>query len=170
MREIEAKILEVNRKELEARLKEVGARKIADRKIFALFFDFSDRRLKKEKAILRLRKDDEGAFLCVKKKTRKGRFKDLDEFEVKVSDFDETIKIISSLGFVETKMIEKKRISYLLEGIGIEIDEIEGIPPFAEIEAPSEKEIVDVAKKLGFSEKQLLPWSTFDILKHYKKK
>ena len=170
MREIEAKILEVNRRELEARLKEIGAKKIADRNITSIFFDFPNKRLKKQKSILRLRKDEEGAFLCVKKKSRESRFKDLDEFEVKVESFDETKKILSMLGLAEVKAGKKKRTSYLLNGIGIEIDEIDGIPAFAEIEASSEKEIEETAKKLGFSPKQLLPWSTFDVLKHYKKK
>jgi hypothetical protein len=46
MEEIEVKILEVNRKELEKKLIKLGAKKTFEGEISATFFDFKDRSIK----------------------------------------------------------------------------------------------------------------------------
>jgi len=170
LREIEAKILEVDRKKLEAELRRIGAKKIGERKVESQFFDFPKDSLKRKGMVLRLRLDGKKTMLAVKKKRGKARLKELDEFEVEVSDFGEVRRMLLLLGLKETRAITKRRTSFKLGRAGIEIDKIPGIPCFAEIEAPSEKQVVAVAKKLGFSEKQLLPWNMFDVLRHYGKK
>ncbi|MDP6670992.1 MAG: class IV adenylate cyclase [archaeon] len=168
--EIEAKILEIDKKDLETKLRRLGAKKTRERKVESQFFDFSKNSLRKKGTILRLRLDGKKAMLAVKKKKGKASLKELDEFEVEVSDFKETRRMLSLIGLKEKSSITKKRTSFKLGRTGIEIDKISGIPYFAEIEAPSEKQVVAMAKKLGFSKKQLLSWSMFDVLRHYKKK
>ena len=170
MREIEAKILEVDGKQLEARLRKLGAKKVGKRSVNSLFFDFPNNSLKKKKAVLRLRLDGKKSFLTLKRKRGKSKLKELDEFQVEVSDFKETKKILSLAGLVEKRAIKKTRTTFKLGRASIEIDKLPGIPLFAEIEAPSAKQVVATAKKLGFSEKRLLPWNMFRVLKHYKKK
>lgn len=170
MREIEAKILEIDKKKLEARLSRLGAKKTGERTVESQFFDFPKNSLRKKGTVLRLRLDGETAMLAVKKKRGKARLKELDEFEVEVSDFKEARKMLLLIGLKEKSVMIKRRTSFKLGQAGIEIDKMPGIPHFAEIEAPSEKQVVAVAKKLGFSEKQLLPWNMFDVLKYYKKK
>jgi predicted adenylyl cyclase CyaB len=168
--EIEAKILEVDKKKLEADLRRLGAKNLGERKVVSKFFDFPKNSLRKKGTCLRLRLDQAKAVLAVKKKKGKARLKELDEFEVEVSDFKETRRMLSLIGLKEDSSITKMRTSFKLGPAKIELDKIPGIPLFAEIEAPSEKQVVAVAKKLGFSKKQLLPWNMFDVLRHYKKK
>ena len=59
MKELEVKILEVNRKKVEEILASCGAKKIFDGDIQTLFFDFKDGTIIKAKDVLRLRKEQD---------------------------------------------------------------------------------------------------------------
>jgi hypothetical protein len=65
----------------------------------------------------------------------------------------------------------KYRKTYSLGETHFEIEEPIGeytyIPPFLEIEAPSENEVHEYAKLLGFEKKQCLAWTGGDVVKHY---
>ena len=172
-REIEAKILGVDGKKLERKLRGLGAKKLfPTRKLTQVFFDFPGNSLKKRGMILRLCLDAGQATLCVKRKTKgKGKaLKSLGEFEVGVSGFAGAMKILGLLGFVEKRRVEKFRTSFRLGSASIELDKLPGIPLLAEIEAASGKKVFEAAKRLGFSRGQLLPWNTFDVIRHYGKK
>ena len=67
MREIEVKILEINRKKVEETLTDLGAKKILDSDLQTIFFDFKDGRIIKAKDVLRLRKDENKTELTYKK-------------------------------------------------------------------------------------------------------
>tara|TARA_Y100000310_G_scaffold341961_1_gene443084 strand:- start:1971 stop:2495 length:525 start_codon:yes stop_codon:yes gene_type:complete len=170
LREIEAKVLEVNLKKVEADLRALGAKKAFDGTLHAIYFDFPNKSLQKNKIAFRLRSDGKKNILCIKSKPVKGKVKSLDEREVQVKDFKKAQAVIKSLGFVEKLNIKKKRKSFKLGRARIELERIKGIPDFIEIEAPSQQRVVAVAKKLGFSEKSLVPWNTFKLLKYYNKK
>lgn len=49
MKEIEAKILEINKEKVMTKLEDLGAKKILDSELIATFYDFEDKRLKKKK-------------------------------------------------------------------------------------------------------------------------
>jgi len=169
MREIEAKVLKVNEKHLLKRLKELGAKKLSSRKISSIYFDFPNKSLFKAHKVLRLRLDGKKTVLCIKTKKRKSRLKDLEEHEVEAGSFKKTASMLKLLGLKETVKSNKTRTSFRLGPATIELEKISGIPTFIEIEAPSKASVVLTSKRLGFSEKQLLPWNAFDVLKHYKK-
>ncbi len=169
MKEVEAKILEVSRKEILGRLRKAGAKKAFSKKLDAIYFDFPNLALKKAGKVVRLRLEGKTAVLCVKVKRGKSRLKSLDEFETEVASFKEAQKMLNAMGLVEKKRYSKQRDSYRLKGAHVELEKIRGIPLYVEIEAGSEAKVLETAKLLGFKRKQLLSWNTFDVLKHYKK-
>ena len=57
MQEIEVKILEINRKRIEKKPKEINAKKIFDGTIETLFYDFKDESIIKAKNVMRLRRE-----------------------------------------------------------------------------------------------------------------
>ena len=82
-------------------------------------------------SILEIRKEDDKTFLCLKKKTEKdGKFIKLESL---VSDEEEIVEIIKLIGFEEIFEIKKKRTKYLLKGLSINIDYIENLDYFIEI-------------------------------------
>ena len=82
-------------------------------------------------SILKIRREDDKTFLSLKKKTKtNGKFIELESL---VSDEDEIAEIIKLIGFEEAFEIKKKRTKYLLDGLSINIDYIEGMDYFIEI-------------------------------------
>ncbi|MFH1712491.1 MAG: class IV adenylate cyclase [Patescibacteria group bacterium] len=169
MKEIEIKILEIDVDKLIVQLKELGARRVFNGKMDVNFFDFDDRRLKKSKKCLRLRQVGDKVEFTLKQKLEKKQAKIVDEYEVCVSDFHEMKTILYELGLHTYRHYNKQRTSYVIGSTRFEIDIIEDLPAFLEIEAASVSELFEWVEKLGYKKEQALPWSGSDVLKHYGK-
>jgi len=169
MQEIEVKILDINTQEITKKLLSYGAKKMFEGDMNITFFDFEDHRLKKEEKILRLRNEGTDHVLCTKGKIKKGKTKSAEETETKVEDPEATIQLLESIGLQKQKQIKKHRIHFKLDNIHFEIDTLEGIPTFLEIEAPDEKSIEYWVQKLGFTMEMAKPWTGGDVMKYYAK-
>jgi adenylate cyclase, class 2 len=170
MKEIEVKILEVNKVEIVKKLESFGAKKIFDGKIIGSYFDFEDGRLKKQDKLLRLRKKGDITELTLKQKLICKKAKIAEEQEVIVSNHEMMKKILFSIGLKEIAVFSKHRISYGLDNVHFEFDSFPNIPEFLEIEAKTVSELEKHIKKLGFSMKDAKAWSGRDVINHYKKK
>ena len=174
MKEIEAKILEVNKPKITETLTQLGAQKIFDGNIQTFFFDFKDQEIIKSKDILRLRKEQNKVELTYKKVHFTEESKNAEEYSVEISDFDTMKKILENLGLYVTERMEKHRVSYKLDQARFDIDRYYGdyayIPEFLEIEAESPDSIHKYAGLLGFKSEDCLPWSTQELIQYYSSK
>lgn len=172
MKEVEVKILEIDRKKVESRLISLGAKKVYEKELFANYYD--DGKIKDKGIMLRVRKEGDKTVLTVKSKVSKEKSKIVDEYEVEVSDFETVCKQIELLGHKKYLGIRKRRIQYELDNVHFAIDkyldEWSIVPEFMEIEAQDEKTVFEFAKKLGFDEKDCKPWSGKDVFKYYSAK
>lgn len=173
MHEIEVKILEVNRKEVEAKLVQFGAKKVFEGELNAVMFDFEDERIKNAKDLLRLRKDGKKVILTYKRFTGISDVKDLKEIEVELSDFSKMKEILEELGLAVVESTRKTRISYQLEGVHFDfdkyLDENISIPELLEIEAEDNIVLHKYINLLGFERKDCKPWNFFEVRDYYKK-
>jgi adenylate cyclase, class 2 len=173
MKEIEVKILEINKQQIEEKLRILGATKIFDGELLTLFFDFQDGRIRKEKNVLRLRKEQGKIELTYKKVQVQKEAKVAEEFSVEVSNIETMTEILRNLGLVVNQKMLKNRTSYKLGEVRFDIDKYkevyEFIPEFLEIEGSS-VDIKKYAAILGFQEKDCLTWSTDELVKYYNKK
>lgn len=169
MQEIEVKILEINKDEIIKKLVELGAEKVFDDSIEAVYFDLDDNSLSENDRILRLRKKGEKAELTFKEGMSRDEAKIMKEFNTEIDDFESMKRILEGIGFKEFKQVKKRRISYLLGDVRFEIDTLPNIPTFLEIEAPSLAKLRESADKLGFSMDNAKPWSVWEVLGHYGK-
>ncbi len=174
MKEIEAKILEVNSQKIQGNLAHLGAQKIFDGDLRTFFFDFKDGTIIKAKNVLRLRKEQNKTELTYKKVQFAQNAKVAEEYSVEVSNFEATKKILENLGLFVIEDVQKHRISYVLGRIRFDIDHYLGeygyIPEFLEIEAESTYLIHKYAELLGFKTKDCLPWSTNELIQYYSSK
>ena len=122
MKEIDAKILEVNRPKIEEKLTSLGAKKIFDGDIQTFFFDYKDRLIVKAKDVLRLRKEEGRIELTYKKVHFTKTSKDAEEYTVEISDFETMKEILENLGLCITESMEKHRISYKLDQTRFDVD------------------------------------------------
>lgn len=174
MKELEAKILEIDRKKVEEALAILGAKKIFDGDIQTFFFDFANGEIVKSKDVLRLRKEQNMAELTYKKVRFTETVKVAEEYSVEVSNFETMKKILENLGLFITEKMEKHRISYKLDQARFDIDcyfgDYKYIPEFLEIEAENTDSLHRHAALLGFKAEDCLPWSTQELIHHYSSK
>jgi len=174
MKEIEVKILNIDRLVVEAKLESLGAKKIFEGVVDTHFFDFENKKLGKKGVLARVRKMGDKVYFTVKKKVSDKLAKIREEYECEVSDFDEIISAFRLLGLNETYSFKKRRKSYLLNDVHFEFDKFLGtygfVPEFLEIEAKDIETIYRYASLLGFRKEDCKPYSISDIVKGIKEK
>ncbi len=171
MKEVEVKVLEVNRPSIEKTLASLGAKKIFEGNVKTMFFDFKDGAIVKARDVLRLRKEQEEIQLTYKKVHATQTVKVAQEYTVEVSDLEVMQKILENLGLSITECTDKHRISYKFESARFDFDaykeEYAFIPEFLEIEAENVASVHKYAKLIGLGPEKCLPWSTNDIIQYY---
>lgn len=120
-----------------------------------IYFNHPSRDFMETDEALRLRNEDGAITAAYKGPRLTGASKARKEQECGVSDFETMKAILISLGFKEAGEVVKQRETYLLEGVNICIDEVEGLGGFAEFEVfgedidASEKMLLSLARDLG---------------------
>jgi predicted adenylyl cyclase CyaB len=171
MYEAEVKILDINRSAVVQRLAQLGARKVFDDTIYALYYDTPEGLVRRQRGTFRLRREGPQARLTYKSPVEDPSAKVRRETEVAVSDFGAMHSILLSLGFTPWLEMEKHRTSYELEGVHFELDKYHGhygyIPEFLEIEGRDAAVLHRYAALLGFEPKDCLPWDAVQLAEHY---
>lgn len=119
---------------------------------------------------VRLRKTNDKTTLTVKHILNpeiKEKIQKLLETEIEVSSIEEANELLEQLGFSFRNYQEKKRITYDLDGVEIDMDRWPLIPIYIEIEDDSEEKIKDTIKKLGLEDKKIVSCGVEDIYKKY---
>ena len=171
MKEIEIKILEIEQEAVEERLVSLGAKKVFDGEIHALYYDFTNTALKDSGRALRLRLEGTKSVLSLKKFVESKEAKIREEHEIEVSDFNTTKYLLESIGLNAWLEMKKHRTSYELRGVHFEIDQYHDaynyIPQFLEIEGHDIETIYVCAELLGFSKKDCKPWDILQVAAYY---
>jgi predicted adenylyl cyclase CyaB len=175
MKEVEVKIIEIDRRKIEAKLKSLSASKIFDGDEQTVFFDFPGNPIATAGDLLRLRKIGEKTVLTFKKFVRNETAKVRDEYEVVVQDFEPMRQILESLGLIAIQRTNKHRTSYAFKsGVRVDLDKYTGeftrIPELMEIEGEDVASVRSHAKLLGFQPEDCKSWTTFELIEHYSRK
>lgn len=161
--EYELRILEINTKEVVSRLKELGAKKVAE-------YNFKRHVFETVPAVrgrwVRLRSDGKHTTLTVKQ-IESDTVDGTSEWETKVDRFDITYTMLKKIGLKSKGYQENRRIEYELNGCQVCIDTWPKIPTYLEIESTSEAKVRECAKSLGFTEADLTGLNTEKIYLHY---
>jgi len=170
--EIEVKVLEINRADVEARLNTLGAKKFFDGTIHALYYDLPGQHLKRSGLTLRIRMEGPRAVLTLKKDVPNAAAKEREELQTEISDFTVMRQILETMGFSAWLVMKKHRTSYLLRDAHVEIDRYEDdfsyIPEFLEIEGGDTLAVYRVAEALGFGTQDCKPWDAVELAAYYR--
>lgn len=167
--EIEAKILNIDIKNLEEKLKVIGAKRISEKFFRSTTFDYPGFPMDKQAAWVRLR--DEGDKVTMAYKKRLG-IVDLDkgtndsgmeEIEVAVSDYDLTTQFLLKLGLVVKFSQEKRRITWQKGSVTYDIDTWPRLDPYLEIEGDTWEAVDNAISELGFDLKDKVICSATQI-------
>ena len=156
--EIEVKF-RVDFEETKRKLESLGASFVGEELQEDVYFSLPLPKLLRVRKIGNLGK----AYLTYKEIKDPGRNEEFDELEVEVSDFNTTVEILRRLGFKEDVTVRKRRLVYRLSGVTFELNDVEGLGGFLDIEVISDdiedakKKIWEVAEALGLNEEDVEP-------------
>jgi predicted adenylyl cyclase CyaB len=172
MKEVEVKVIEIDREAVETKLRSLGAFKTFEGDTETVFFDFASRIITSAGDLLRLRKIGEKTVLTFKKFVQSETAKVRHEYEVSVSDFESMRLILESLGLLQIQRMKKHRTSYALKtGIRIDLDKYTGefshIPDLMEIEGEDIATVRSHIKLLGLRPEDSKSWTTFELVDYY---
>lgn len=85
------------------------------------------------------------------------------EVEILVNDFEIANKLVEEMGYYRKKLVEKRRVTYTLDGMNIEIDTWPLLETYVEIEGKNVDDIYILAKKLGYCKEETKVMNTEDI-------
>lgn len=153
VKEIEVRFLEVDKESLVRKLIELGAEDLGESVLEEMIFYDADRKWPDEHKFIRLRKIGDVTKLTYKHNLEQ-TIDSATEIEVEVSDIHKAEALLVKTGLIAFRHQQKKRHSFNIGGVTIDIDTWPRIPTYVELEGPSEEALRDMAKKLGFDWKE----------------
>lgn len=152
MIEIELKYRSPGNEKIEKALVKLGAKQISSGPMEDIYFAHPSRDFGKTDEALRLRKQGDSAELTYKgPRIHADGAKAREEITLKTDNPLTTQRIVERLGFKESYVLRKTRTSYLLDKLRIEIDDVEGLGEYVELEVLTEspersKQLLDLAR------------------------
>jgi adenylate cyclase, class 2 len=169
--EIEVKFLDVNHQEIREKLKQVGAVLHQSMRLMRrAIIDYPDRRMQttSENGWGWVRVRDEGdKITCTFKHIASDGKDTTHEIEFEVSSYENAVKLFEAIGLQKHSEQETKRETWHLGEVEVELDEWPWLPPYIEIEGPSEPAIQEAAEKLGFDWTKALRGSSDRVYRTY---
>jgi len=137
--EVESKYWSPGNSAVVATLIKLGAKRLSDLTMEDIYFSHPSRELGKTDEAVRLRKKEDGAELTYKgPRIRTGTAKAREEITVKVDDALSAQRILERLGFKEAYVVAKKRATYQLDKLRVDVDVVEDLGEFVELEVLTE--------------------------------
>jgi adenylate cyclase class 2 len=148
-KEIEARFLDIDKQELTDKLIALGASDKGDAVLTEVIFYDQENKWPSEGRFVRIRSINDTTKLTYK--SNKAQTVDsAREIEFAVPDANLAEQFLENIGLVAFRHQEKKRHTFELNDVTIDIDTWPKIPTYVELEGPSEEQIKSVAKSLGF--------------------
>jgi adenylate cyclase class 2 len=131
--EIEIKAALMDRRRVESRLRDLGARSRGEHRQVDLYFAHPCRDFGATDEALRLRLDGDRQVMTYKGPKLDARSKTREEIEQPV-DFDDMATTLHRLGFRDFLKVEKMRSDFELDDVIISLDRVNGLGDFIELE------------------------------------
>lgn len=159
--EIEATFINIDKDQLRAQLKELGATLLQPETLMRrTIFNIDDH------SFVRVR--DEGNRITMSyKRLDKLSLSGMKEICLDVNNYDDAINFVKVCGLKSKAVQETLREEWELDGVELDIDTWPWLPTFVEIEGPSEAAVKSVAEKLGLEMADALYGSVDEVYKIY---
>jgi adenylate cyclase class 2 len=150
--EVELKYRSPGNEKIEKALVKLGAKHISGGPMEDIYFAHPSRDFGKTDEALRLRKREDGAELTYKgPRIHADGAKAREEITLKTDNPLTMQRIVERLGFKESYALKKTRTSYLLDKLRVDIDDVEGLGEFVELEVLTEspersKQLLELAR------------------------
>ncbi len=161
--EIEAQFLDINKDEIRAKLRSIGAELKKPEVLMRRVVFYTG-----EHSFARVRDEGAGKIVMTYKNISDDKsIMGTKEVNVEIDNFENGVLFLKGCGLQAKAEQESYRERWMFGETEICIDTWPWIPTFIEIEAPTESEVWDVAAKLGFTKAQAKFGSVDSTYNHY---
>lgn len=164
--EIETRFLEIDVPALTQQLTELGAVDRGEIMLNDIIFYDPELLWQSLGKFVRLRKKGDVVTLTYKH-TSSHTIDGTQEVEFAVSDMHAARAFVEAIGLAAYRTVEKKRHTFTLDAVSVDIDSWPKIPPYVELEGDSIEEVRAVAEKLGFAWENRFDASPGQVFKKY---
>ncbi|MFQ5816318.1 MAG: class IV adenylate cyclase [Candidatus Hydrothermarchaeaceae archaeon] len=168
MLEIEVKAKLRRPVETRERLLAMGAKYVETKVQVDTYYNHPSRDFASTDEALRLREQDGRVILTYKGPKVDEVTKTREEVKVEVSELESADEILEQLGFRKVRRVRKKRNYYVLRGMKVMLDEVDGLGNYIEVEKPGEeyepRELIDFLREIGVDEKDMERRSYLELL------
>ena len=161
MIEVEVKARIDNFKDIEVRLDEIGAVKSKTEFQEDIYFQSPIVNYAKTDEALRIRTTDNDIFITYKGPKLNKDAKTRKEVEMSIESAEKARDIFTEIGFRPVRTVRKNSQYYTYEDFEISLDDIEGLPPYMEIEialddgsnyGEAQERILELFEKIGITD------------------
>lgn len=165
-REIEAKFLEIDKERLITKLKSLKAEDLGEDFLREMiFYDAAGKWVGEGKTFVRIRErtpsspsplsspvqgEEKKRIRLTYKNLEAAKAMGTEEIEFSVSDAEKAKLFLERVGLVLHRFQEKRRHTFKLGEVAVDIDTWPKVPTYVELEGPSEEAIRKAAEKLGY--------------------
>lgn len=151
--EIETKVLDIDKQQVCAKLESLGAKQTQDTRLVVDWFRPAGTKEGEDPWYLRIRSYSDGTHEVTWKAKSQvlGISRKHKEINLAVDDPAALANLFEELGLEPYAHQEKDRVSYVLKDWRFDMDTYPGMPPYMEIEGPSEEAIREALELLGLS-------------------
>ncbi|ALV62146.1 Adenylate cyclase [Thermococcus sp. 2319x1] len=152
--------------ETKKKIEKLGAELVREEVQEDLYFDIPLPNLLRIRRIV-----NTGEIILGYKEIKDQKNEEFDEIEVEVKDFDKIREILRRLGFKEDVWVKKHRHVYRLGNVTFELNRVEGLGDFLDIEVISDdveeakRKIWEVARELELKEEDVEPRLYQELIK-----
>jgi len=147
--EFEATFENVDKNEIRAKLKEVGATLVHEEYLQRRIPFYIPGKEEDNRIWARVREEYDKTTMSVKQISG-DRIEDQKETEITINSFEDGVELLKEIGCIPRSYQENKRERWELDGVEVVIDEWPFLEPLVEVEGESEEVVKAVSLKLGF--------------------
>ena len=160
--EIEAQFLDINKDEIRAKLKEIGATLKKPEVLMKRIVFYTG-----EHSFARVRDEGDKIVMTYKNVTDDNAILGTKEVNIPVNDYNDAVLFLKGCGLETKAYQESLRETWTIGDVEICIDTWPWIPTFIEIEGPTEESVWDTAAKLGLEKTKAKFGSVDTTYQHY---
>ena len=133
--EVEVKAYAEDLKEVEARIREMGAELTWEGEQVDTYYNHPERDFAKTDEALRIRNEKSDSFLTYKGPKVDELSKTREEIQFSIENAEAAGKVLVKLGFSTAGIVKKYRKKFKLQDLKISLDRVDGLGDFVEVEA-----------------------------------
>ena len=150
-REIEVRFLDIDKNALIEKLHSESAQDLGEDMLYEIiFYDKNLDWQRRVKKFVRVRKTRGKVFMTFKDQ-QQTTATGVKEIEFEVENLNKAKDFLEAIDLVAFREQEKRRHTFMLDGVTVDIDTWPSVPTYVEFEGPDEESLKRVSKRLGFN-------------------